>query len=444
MRRVLLITRNFAPTSHVSAERATKLAKYLPEFGWQPTVLTGAHPTAGLPADPTLLAQVEGIEVLRARAPEFSLFYRRLGSAAAATALRSAPRRTAWHPKAWLVPDSQIMWLPFAVGAALRAAPNARWDAIIATSFPPTALLIARTLAARLGIPYLADFRDAWTRYAGAPRRPAPLAWYERRLEARVIAAAAAVVTVDRRMVAAPYARLPESRRPPLHLIPNGYDEADFQQARALDLPGFSIVHTGQLRRGPRPVWEALARVLDAHPELRGRVHLWQIGFVDSAAAADLAAPPEGVVVHLVPPVSQREAIGYMLGADLLLVEEFNTVMPSKTLQYLRAGRPILALLDGGETLRETLRPMPRAHLAGRDDTDRIAAILTPLAVAPSPRTSEPSDLVAAYSRRGIAGQFAEVLEAACANHQAQLAARAGRPRGAPVPAAAAVPSARP
>nr|MBA3521150.1 group 1 glycosyl transferase [Gemmatimonadales bacterium] len=69
MRNVLLVTRNFAPASHVSAERATKLAKYLPQFGWRPTVLTGASATVGLAEDPELLAQVAGVEVIRARAP---------------------------------------------------------------------------------------------------------------------------------------------------------------------------------------------------------------------------------------------------------------------------------------------------------------------------------------------------------------------------------------
>ena len=72
---VLIVTRNFAPASHVSVERALKLAKYLPEFGWRPTVLTGARATVGLPEDPGLAAQVAGIEVIRSRAPELSLFY---------------------------------------------------------------------------------------------------------------------------------------------------------------------------------------------------------------------------------------------------------------------------------------------------------------------------------------------------------------------------------
>ncbi|HET7425439.1 MAG TPA: hypothetical protein VFJ50_00260, partial [Gemmatimonadales bacterium] len=73
VRDVLLVTRNFPPTSHVSVERAMKLVKYLPEFGWRPTVLTGARPTAGLQQDSALVEQVRDAEVLRAPAPEFSL-----------------------------------------------------------------------------------------------------------------------------------------------------------------------------------------------------------------------------------------------------------------------------------------------------------------------------------------------------------------------------------
>jgi glycosyltransferase involved in cell wall biosynthesis len=418
MRNVLLVTRNFAPTSHVSVERAIKLARYLPDFGWRPTVLAGDPPSAGLPSDPQLLEQVSGIEVLKARAPELSLFYRRTrpSGAAGRSALRSAPRRGPWHPKAWAVPDSQLLWYPFAVRAALRAARSADWDAVVATAFPPTALLIGRTVAARLGIPYVADFRDAWTGYHHAPRRPAPLARYERWLETRVVADAAAVVAVDHRMVAAPLARLAASRRPPFHLIPNGYDEADFAAARSRPLPPFSIVHAGQLRRPPRALWSALTRLLRRRPDLVGRVHLWQVGFVDAAAAPELDAPPDGVVVHVVPPVPQREAIGYMLGADLLLVEEFRGVMPSKTLQYLRAGRPILGLLDGGGALNDVLRPVPHAHLFELHEVDAIAAALDRLATAPRGEPIAPSPEVTAYSRREIARRFAELLDAACAH----------------------------
>ncbi len=416
MRSVLLVTRNFAPTSHVSVERAIKLVKYLPEFGWHPTVLTGVTPPAGLPSDPHLAAQVGGIEIIRARAPEFSFFYRsrRVRGSGAAPALRSAPKRGQLHPKAWLVPDSQVMWWPFAVRAALGHRAAAAWDAVIGMCSPPTALLIARTVAGRLDIPYLADFRDSWTGYHGAPRRPPPLALFERWLESRVLAGAASVVTVDRNMVGRALERLPRAEQPPVHVIPNGYDEDDFRGTAPAALPRFSIVHTGQLRHPPAPVWEAVGGALRSHPELRGGLHFWQVGFVDPSAATLLARPPEGLVVHLVPPVTQREAVSYMLGADLLLAEEVGTVLPSKVLQYLRAGRPILAFVDGGGLMREVLAAAPQACVVTRHETDRVAELIVRLAAEPRAAPSGPAPQALAYSRREIARRFAEALEAAC------------------------------
>jgi hypothetical protein len=413
MPNVLLISRSFPPTSHVSAERAAKLAKYLPQFGWRPTVLTGRRGPAGLPEDPGLLDQLGGIEVIRTRVPEFSLFYKSGPARAGSASVRNAPRRGAWHPKAWLVPDSQLLWYPFAVRSALGQARNAGWDVVVATSFPPTAILIAHTIAGRLGLPYVIDFRDSWTGYHAAPRRPALLAGFERRLEERMIRDAAAVVAVVPHIVEQAFARLRPTDRPPLTIIQNGYDEDDFNGVRPAELPQFSIVHTGQMRRPPEVLWHALTHTLRLRPELHGRMHLWQVGFVDGRANGALNAAPEGVVVHHLPPVPQRDAIAYMLGADLLLVEEFQSIMPSKTLQYLRAGRPILAVLEHGGMTREVLETVPQAFLVHSHEAARAGELIAEIAGRPRAPSVEPNPAVAAYSRREIARRFAAVLDLA-------------------------------
>jgi hypothetical protein len=421
MRRFLFVTRNFAPTSHVSAERAIKLAKYLPDFGWRPTVLTGRRPNAGLPSDPTLLDQIGDIEILHTPTPELSLFYADSGRGSNASAgQRGIPKRGKLHPKAWLIPDSQVLWYPFAVRAAMHRARSERWELVVATTFPPTAILIAHTVASRLSLPYVIDFRDSWTGYHAAPTRPAPLAELERRLEARMIADAAAVVTVDRHVVEHAFERLAIGRRPPCHVIQNGYDEEDFRGLEPATLPPFSIVHTGLLRRRPAPLWEGLSLALRQRPELRGRVHFWQVGYVDPRALPDLEAPPEGVTVHHVPPVPQREAISYMLGADLLLLEELGAIMPSKALQYLRAGRPILAFLDAGGVIRDVLGGMPHVGLLNRGDAVGVAALVTSLEAARPVASEAPRDLVLGYSRREIARRFAAVLDEAAAGRNAR------------------------
>ena len=224
---------------------------------------------------------------------------------------------------------------------------------------------------------------------------------------------AAAVVTVDPHIIEHALARIPIADHPPSHVIQNGYDEDDFRGVVPASLPACSIVHTGQLRRAPRPLWEGLSRAIRERPELHGRVHFWQVGFVDPRAVSDLQVPPEGVTVHCIPPVPQREAISYMLGADLLLVEEFGAIMPSKTFQYLRAGRPILALLESGGVIRDVLGNMPQAYLVSRDEPDRIGDIIASRPPASRDRPGEPSSVVLSYSRREIARRFAMVLDAA-------------------------------
>lgn len=415
---MLLVTRNFAPTSHVSVERATKLAKYLPEFGWRPTVLTGARATVGLAQDPGLLDQVGGVEVIRSWAPEFSWFYKGMAKGTnTPLKQRGAPRRGILHPKSWMIPDSQALWRLFAVRAALRRARDVRWDAVLATSFPPTTILIAHAIATRLRIPYVADFRDSWTRFHNAPQRPALLAKFEQRLELKMIRGAAAVVTVQTSFVEHAMARIAATERPPLYLIRNGYDEDDFLQAEPVELPRFSIVHTGQLRRSPHPLWEALAHAMQERPELRGRLHVWQVGFVDARAIPILEAAPEGVTVHHVPWVSQRKSIGYMLAADLLWVEEFQGIMPSKTMQYLRASRPILAFLDEGRDICDVLQAADEAYVVRRSEARGAGSLIAAVALRPRAPLGEPSPAIAAYSRREIARRFAAVLDAACGKH---------------------------
>jgi hypothetical protein len=101
-----------------------------------------------------------------------------------------------------------------------------------------------------------------------------------------------------------------------------------------------------------------------------------------------------------------------MLGANLLLLEEFGSVMPSKAFQYLRAARPLLALVDAGGMIRDVLQDMPQAYLVDRGDSARAGALIAALAAGPRPAPREPDAAVTAYSRLEIARRYAAVLDA--------------------------------
>src|SRR5256885_1034498 len=68
--RVLMIAHHFPPASGSGSDRAPALARYLPEYGWQPIVLTPAEAWAGN-RDDGLLAQVPpALRIVRTRSLE--------------------------------------------------------------------------------------------------------------------------------------------------------------------------------------------------------------------------------------------------------------------------------------------------------------------------------------------------------------------------------------
>jgi hypothetical protein len=154
-----------------------------------------------------------------------------------------------------------------------------------------------------------------------------------------------------------------------------------------------------------------LAAAIQALGPTAPELHFWQLGFVDPRATADMSSPPRGVTVHHVPPVSQREAIGYMLGADMLLVEEFDSLMPSKTLQYLRAARPLLALTEGGGVILDVLDGVPDTHLVPRARASEAGPWIARMVAGGRIAQREPPASVTAFSRREIARRFAAVLD---------------------------------
>src|SRR4051812_3575643 len=154
MRRLLVVAYYFPPIGGIGSIRLARFAEHLPEFGWDVTVLAPrATPHA---KDPRLFYPDE--HVVRSRSLELSRLKKlvpRVGRAdeaddgRARAAARSAGRR--------LYPDAQIGWFPGAIVAGRRAVRRGSFDAVVSSSFPLTAPLVARRLGRTAGGPWVAE-----------------------------------------------------------------------------------------------------------------------------------------------------------------------------------------------------------------------------------------------------------------------------------------------
>src|SRR5690606_3349124 len=200
-RRVLLVSYHFPPVGGAGVQRPAKFVRYLPEFGWDVTVLQAANPSVPL-LDHSLLDDLPP-ETVTIKARTLEPGYAAKAAAGAGTSAGGKPglgarvkRLIRSGASLALQPDPQILWYPAARRAGLKVLREKRHDAIIATAPSYSNLLLGSTLHRRSGLPLLADYRDEWDLSSAylenAPRDP--ISWrVQGVMQRRVLRDAAAV-----------------------------------------------------------------------------------------------------------------------------------------------------------------------------------------------------------------------------------------------------------
>ena len=273
MKRVLLLNHDFPPAGGSGVQRVMKFCRYLPEFGWQPTVLSSSCDWQAL--DDSLLREIPAdTEVYRLTYPSHHHAGRWAATAISllrgllpAHVVQALSQGLQWRAvqlsRKLLVPDYAALWSLKAIVKAMRLSSRARFDAVLTSGPPHSSHMVGYVLRqCRLTPKWVADFRDPWTSYMGmSPRRGLEYR-AGRLLEPEVLRVADAVVTVS-----AGYAKTlqlsPKDGRK-LHLVPNGFDPADipvdFTRAVAKDC--LHIHYNGLLYRPRTPAHFFQALVL--------------------------------------------------------------------------------------------------------------------------------------------------------------------------------------
>ncbi|MBE0603491.1 MAG: glycosyl transferase family 1, partial [Deltaproteobacteria bacterium] len=194
-----MIAYYFPPMGLSGVQRTLKFAKFLPKYGWKPTVLT-VVPTGYYAMDPSLLAEAEeaGIEIVRTS----SVDPNRLFAKARMTRMPSEPVRqlAQFFSDLLFIPDTKIGWKRRAVKVGSELLRQRSFDALFATAPPQTDLLIGLELKRRSKLPLVIEYRDSWLDY---PFKgfPTPLhRMLHARLERRVIQGCDKVIVTHRRV----------------------------------------------------------------------------------------------------------------------------------------------------------------------------------------------------------------------------------------------------
>lgn len=439
---VLMLAFEFPPLGGVGVQRSLKFAKYFPEHGVRPVVVT---------------LDKESIEAVIGPAREAALL-EELPAATRVERVPCPPVRRAGRSRSadWL---QQFLSLGEDLGRAWRGPLLAAWPELVRrerpdaiyVSVPPFSMApLAVELAQRSGLPLILDFRDNWSQWCCSPQP----SWLHYRLTLRreraCLDAATAVAGVTRQLVEDLQRAHPSVPAEKFHVVANGFD-ASLQEPPAArpvrsEQP-FVIGYVGSFYYTPEtraallnPWWQrsphrwlqyaprredwlyrspffffrALQRLLAVRPELRSRVKVRFVGDTPAWLRAHVAEFGLTDVVEHLGRMSHHACLEFQTSCDALLATSAKVLggrdycIAGKTFEYVASQVPIIAFVTEGEQ-RDFLAASGLALVCDADEPEAGARSLADLIegrFTPTPNRA----FLQRFHRRETARQMAELV----------------------------------
>jgi len=352
-KKVLIITYYWPPSGGAGVQRWLKFAKYLPEFGWEPIVLTVDENAASYPQkDTSLLADADKIKTYRTDTFELYNLYSKLkkdkqipyggfSNEGEPSIMQKAMRFIRGN---FFIPDPRKGWNKYALKEAKRLIEKYDIKTIITTSPPHSSQLIGFELKQQYDIRWIADLRDPWTDiYYYDKFYPTKLARrIDKSYEAKIVQNCDFLITVSpsiKNNFIENY-----GLQSKIKVLTNGFDLSDFPEDLFANISlKKEVLYTGTIT-SDYPMQECI--------DLANRLEDFPFRFVGNVPPEFKKMVSDAGLSHRFSfhkSISHDAIIKEMIHAEYLLllipkVDKNEGVLTGKLFEYLGSRRPILAI----------------------------------------------------------------------------------------------------
>lgn len=390
MKRVLIITYYWPPGGGAGVQRWLKMTRYLPEFGFEPVILTVQPEYATYPVtDLSLLNDVPPtLAVHRTKATDYFRMFSRDKSAVPSAGFAGQGKPSFVEKIArfvrgnFFIPDPRKGWNRFAFEKACDLISSAGITTVITTSPPHSTQLIGLKLKKKYPeIRWIADLRDPWTDiyyykefYPTLAARKA-----DRLYEKAVITRADTIISVGKRLSELFSAKYPTAAEK-FRVVPNGFDSDDFTGLIPSVPDRFTITYVGTLSQSYNIV--ALAESLQSLHDSGEDFVVRFTGMVsDQQKRLLLEKLPAGNLVFN-SYCDHSEAVKEMLSASLLLLlipehKSSRVILTGKLFEYIATGKPVLCIGPVDGDAADVVNELPNGKAVDYTDSDGITGFIT-------------------------------------------------------------------
>ena len=357
VRKALIIAYYWPPAGGPGVQRWLKFVKYLPEFDIEPIVYIPENPSYPI-IDHSLENEVSNtITILKQPISEpykFAWFLSRNKSDMMSKGIIKTKNKQGLLEKLMLyirgnyfIPDARKSWIKPSVAYLSKYISKNNIDVIVTTGPPHSLHLIGLELKERLGVKWIADFRDPWTSigYHKKLKLSNSSKLKHKALESNVLNSADQLVVTS----ISTKKEFQQLTNRPIEVITNGYD-IDSVGSIELDAK-FTLSHIGSLLSGRNPevLWQVLRDLIHEEKDFANAFQLNLIGSISENVLQSIKNNNLSDYINDIGYVSHNESIKYQKKSQILLLIEINSeqtkaIIPGKLFEYLVSNRPIIAI----------------------------------------------------------------------------------------------------
>lgn len=426
-KKILIISYYWPPAGGPGVQRWLKFVKYLPEFGWEPTVFIPENPSYPI-VDDTLEKDVsKNLEIIKTKIWEpyqIAEFFGKDNKKFKAgqfdvgknQSLKS--RLSIWVRGNFFIPDARVFWVNPSVNYLKKYLKENHFDALVTTGPPHSVHLIGLNLKKEFpDIKWIADFRDPWTEisYYQHLKLTKFADQKHRNLEQKVFENADITLATS-------YADAENFKKKGANAvcITNGFDVENQEPRTENREPStqFTLSYIGVLEqlRNPEVLWRVLNDLIKENEDFRKNFQLKFVGRIDDRILDKITSSELNNSVKNLGYLPHSEANLEMQNSDLLLITNFpedksKGIIPGKIFEYLATKKQIISFGPKDSDVKRILEETHAGKHFSYDDYESLKAfILEKFNDWKSGNLSSNTENIEQFSRKNLTKKLAEIL----------------------------------
>lgn len=423
-KKVLIVTYYWPPAGGPGVQRWLKFIKYLPDFNIEPIVYIPKNPTYPI-LDESLTSEVsDHLTILSQPIKEPYRFARLLSKNKSNTISKGIIKEKKSQSVIeklmlfvrgnYFIPDARKTWIKPSVAFLSDYIAKENINIVITTGPPHSMHLIGLQLKKRLGVKWLADFRDPWTSigYHKQLKLTTRSQQNHKKLESEVLNTADKVIVTS----FTTKKEFESITNKPIEVITNGYDKHDIGHVD-LDIK-FTMSHIGSLlsKRNPEVLWQVLKDLVQEHHGFSNNFQLNLVGTVSDEVLESIAYNNLSDYINNVGYLSHKESVIIQKKSQILLLIEIDSdetkgIIPGKLFEYMASNRPIIAIGPNASDVEVIIKDTNTGKYFSYNDYDALkSTILNYFSVYKKGELQSHPIGLQKYSRRNLTKTLANLI----------------------------------